>query len=394
MSKRLFPRRRRARALPFLAAALIVACGDGEAAQAGGRPSGRPGADRQIPVEVAPVGRGTAARTSVVTGSVEPLRTVGVNAQLSGVLTAVLVEEGDAVGQGQVLARLDDRELAAQLRAAEARLTLVRGSLDRSRQLREAQVITAAELEADQADFAAAEAQLDQLRTRIGFATIRAPIAGVVTEKRLEAGDVASPQARLFTVADLGTLVVRLPVSEIDVAMMRVGEELDLTLDAMPDRTFRGRVRRIFPTADSVSRLIPVEVQLMGEGARRARPGFLARVTLQLDERQNAMLVPANALVGTAGSEAVYVVEGGKAARRPVVTGLRQSGQVEIVQGLTGAETIVVVGTTTLRDGASVRVVNEATDRRQAATDSAARAGATVAPATATPPTVPGGSSR
>src|SRR5690606_33839277 len=122
-------------------------------------------------------------------------------AQLAGVLTAVNVEEGDLVSQGQVIARIDDRELAAQVRAAEAQVALAQSTFDRSEALREAQVVTGAEYERDRANLAAASAQYDQLQTRLGFTVITAPIAGVITERRLLTGDVVGPQTRLFSIA-------------------------------------------------------------------------------------------------------------------------------------------------------------------------------------------------
>src|SRR5690606_6196174 len=140
------------------------------------------------------------------------------------------------------------------------------------------------------------------------------------------------------SIADLGTLIVRLPVSELDVGSMREGESVELRMDALPTQTFTGRIRRVFPTADTTNRLVPVEVVLQGEGARRARPGYLARVTFSLDERGDALLVHANAVVGTAGAEAVFVVEEGQAVRRPVVTGMRQVDQVEILSGVVEGE--------------------------------------------------------
>src|SRR5690606_4481025 len=257
----------------FLVVAVAACGGDAEPAASGGGPGGRGAGGGPVPpVEVVTVGRGSMGRTTTVSGAVEPLRQVGVNSQLAGVLTSVLVEEGDRVSQGQVLARIDDREISAQVRAAEAQLRLAESTMQRSEQLREAQVMTAAEYERDRANMEAARAQLDQVRTRQGFATIASPISGGITERRLLAGDVVSPQTRLFTVADLGTLVVRLPVSELDVGGLHEGEVVDLTMDALPNQVFQARVRRVFPTADTNTRLVPVEVALMGEGLRRARP--------------------------------------------------------------------------------------------------------------------------
>jgi membrane fusion protein, multidrug efflux system len=349
----------------LLAAAVLLGCGRGEDAPAQGGPGGPggPGGGRGpggaggvVPVEVARVERGDIARGVTVSGVVEPIRVVAVNSQLSGALMAVLVEEGTAVREGAVLARLDDREIAAQLAGAEANHQIAEAAYARARQLRDRNVITLPEFERDRAAFAAAAAQLDQLRTRLGFATVRAPITGVVTEKRVEAGDVVAPQTRLFTVADVSTMVVRVGLSEMDVVQVRVGDAVAVGLDAFPGMELTGRIRRIFPSATAGSRLVPVEVALAGEGARVVRPGFLARTTFALGARE-ALLMPASAVVRGAGGEAVFVVRNGEAARRTVRTGLTSLGRVEVVDGVEEGETVVMAGHNMLRDGMQVRIV-------------------------------------
>lgn len=357
---------RRLLAAPLAVAVLFGGCGEGgEAAQAGeqagrgGPGRGGPGG-RMVAVETSAVEKGSIARAVTVSGVIEPIRTVGVNSQLSGALLAVEVEEGDVVGQGAVLARLDDRELSSQLASAEAAFQVASAALERAERLKDRQVITLPEYERDRASFAAARAQLEQLRTRIGYATVRAPSSGIVTEKRVEAGDVVAPQTRLFTLADVSTLVVRVGISELDVVELGVGEAAEVVLDAYPERALRGRIRRIFPTADPTTRLVPVEVALEAESARTARPGFLARITFALGTRSGVLLVPASAIVSGAGSEAVFIVDEGRAVRRSVSTGLTSAGQVEIVSGLDAGAQVVTAGNNMLRDGMEVRVVSRA----------------------------------
>ena len=359
------------RALRFGALALCLAgasaCGDDEGtpqgAQAqtpGGGPGGMggPGGARVLPVEIGTVQRGSIARTVSVSGVIEPIRTVGVNSQLPGAVLQVLVEEGTPVRPGTTLARLDDRELAAQLRAAEASFQVAKAAYDRAEQLRDRKVITIPEYERDRTAYEAARAQYDQLRTRIGYATVRAPVAGVVTEKSVEAGDVVSTNARLFAIADISTLVVRLGVSELDVVELEEGDPVRINLDAYPDRELRGRIRRVFPSGDPTTRLVPVEVQLDPTSATHARPGFLARATFALATHDGVLLVPQSAIVGAQGNEAVFIVNDGQAVRRTVETGLTSLGQVEIRSGLQEGEQIVTVGSNTLRDGMSVRAVS------------------------------------
>jgi membrane fusion protein, multidrug efflux system len=322
----------------------------------GGR-GGPGGANRIVPVEVAQAELGSTSRAISATGTVEPIRSIGINSQMAGTILAVNVEEGTSVRAGSVLARIDSRELQAQLASAEASLEVARRAAERAQQLYDQKIVTAAEYERDQAAFTSARATRDQLRTRIGYATIQAPISGVILEKRVETGDVVGAQSRLFVMADISTLVVRVPVSELDVGALRSGAVAEIMLDAVPGRKLEGRVRRVFPRADSVSRLVPVEVALTTETARLARPGFLARVTFHLQPRDNVLLVPAGSIVeGTAGP-AVFVVIDGKANRRPVQRGVTYQGKVEILNGVSPGDTLVVAGSATLRDGATVRAV-------------------------------------
>ena len=367
-SRQRFPRRHAAAALTTTLLLALAACGrESDAAQpggggpggaggAGGR-GGRGGMGGPPAVETAAVGRGTIAREIEVSGTVEPLRTVGVNAQLSGALVAVTVEEGDYVGRGAVMARVDDRELVAQLSSARANWEFARDAFQRAQQLRERQVITQAEFERDRAAEAAARASMDQLRTRLGYTVVRAPSSGVVTEKVVEAGDVVGAQSRLFTLADLSTLVVRVGVSELDVGSLRVGQQVRVGLDAHPGQRFPGSIRRVFPSADPSTRLVPVEVALTGPGAAAARPGYLARVAFALGTREGVLLIPQSAVVGSAGVQNVFVVVNGRAERRPVETGLSSEGSVEILSGLQEGEAVVVTGNHNLRNDAEVRVV-------------------------------------
>lgn len=345
----------RLRPVPLLWLVLAAACqrGNGQSAPAG---RGAGGERPPAPVEVAQARLDTVSRSVRATGTVEPIRTVVVNSQLGGALLSVAVEEGDRVSRGQVLARIDSRELQAQLRSAEANLEVARRAAERSEQLREQQIITVAEYEADQAEYAAVLATHDQLRTRINYATIRAPIAGVVLEKLVEAGHVVTGGTRLFTVGDVSPLVVRVPISELDVTALAAGDTVAVSLDALPAAELTGRIRRIFPAADSTTRLVPVEVALAGSAAGEVRPGFLARVRFALSPRSGVLTVPAPAIVeGTSGS-AVFVVDDGRAVRRSVQRGETYDGRVEITAGLSPGDTVVVAGNAELRDGAAVRL--------------------------------------
>ena len=354
---------------------IAMACnsGDGQAAPAnpqGGR-GGRGGAGGgPTPVQVAVAELGRAARFIAATGTVEPVRTIGINSQVSGALLRVTVEEGSVVSQGALLAEIDSRELEAQLASAAANLEVAKRAAERSQQLRDQQINTIAEYERDQAAYAASRSTHDQLKTRLGYATVRAPVSGVILDKRIETGDIVSPQTRLFTIGDVSTLVVRVPVSELDVMGLRTGDAVDVTLDALPGQTVQGRIRRVFPAADTVTRLVPVEVALSGAPARQVRPGFLARVNIALDARNSVLMVPAGALLQDPNGSVVYLVQGGKATRRTVRRGITFQGRVEIVEGIAAGDTVIVAGNNGVREGSAVRIIdNAARDVQATGTD-------------------------
>lgn len=302
------------------------------------------------------VERTSLARSSVVAGQLTALRVVGVNSQVAGALLAVHVEEGSRVTRGQVVAEIDARELEAQVRAAEASLAFARSTAERSEQLFRTQVVTANEYERDRAALAAAEATLAQLQTRHGFTRIVSPIDGVVTQRFVQTGDIVGGQTRILTIADVSELVTLLPVSELEVPLLRPGATVPVHVDAL-GRSVQGRIRRVFPAADSVNRLVPVEVAVAGNALPGLRPGYTVRVTLQLDERQGVLVIPSRAVIGAAGAQSVYLVRDGRAERRRVRVGADLDGRTEVVEGLTFGDTIVTTGNALLRDGAQVRIV-------------------------------------
>lgn len=354
-----------------LSAVVAFACGGDEPAAAGRPGRGGPGGGPPVTVvETATVEAGSIAREIELSGVVEPIRTVSVNSQLATTVNSVYAEEGDRVSAGAVLARLEGADLAANLESARAALEAARAAFERAEQLRDREVITLPEYERDRTALAAAEATYRQLQTRAGYATIRSPISGVIIAKHAEAGDVVGAQTPLFEIADVSTLVVPIGVSELDVGQLAPGDTVAVRLDALPQTPLRGRIRRVFPSADPTTRLVTAEVAL--ESGSQARPGYLARVQLRLDARDDVLLVPASAiLTGSGGEESTFVVEDGKAFRREVESGLVSKGRVEVVRGLSRGDIVVVEGGTSLREGAQVRIVGEPPPAAEAVADSA-----------------------
>lgn len=286
-------------------------------------------------------------------GTVEPENRVILAAQDGGVVTTLAVREGDVVRTGDLVARLDDRELRAQLAEAEARLVEAQAAQRRAVALDREGLIAPADREAAQASFEVARARAEALRTRLSFTQVTAPVAGVVTVRHVELGDTVAARAPLVELAS-GRSVLRVPVSELDVVHLAVGHRARVRVDALPDVPVAARIGRIFPAADAATRQVTVELVLEDPPAR-LRPGFLARAELVVSRVPDALMVPeAAVLSGSEVTTFVWVLEGELARVRPVEVGLRQGGEARVLNGLSRGERVVVEGSANLREGSRV----------------------------------------
>lgn len=351
----------------LLVLTLGAGCSSGRAASdtaANGGGPGGPGGPGAVPVAVATAAHRALARSVTLTAPVEPVRRIGVNSQMTGTVLRVLVQEGDRVQPGDLMATLDTREVEAQLDRARATLTNAEAAFRRASEMNEAKIITEAEFEQATAAFQAARSDVRLWQARFGFGRITAPAAGVVTAKLVEAGSAVTPNQRMFELADISLLVVRVQVSELDVVHLAGHEDVTVALDAYPNAPgIPGRVRRVFPSADAMSRLVPVEIALGRPPAGvLVRPGYLARVRLDLEDVADALAVPEPAVGAGAEGAFVFVVSGDTLVRRPVTTGFTADGWVQIATGLESGDRVVVSGFTNLRHGIRVRVAGGATE--------------------------------
>jgi HlyD family secretion protein len=285
---------------------LLTGCGRGEAA-----------APAQY--QVAEVERRNLQITAEATGQLEPLRKVEVKSRASGEVMEVMVETGDRVEPGTLLARVDPRDVQndfeqaqADLDVAQERFAIAEAQLRRSENLLNAGVITEQEHESRNLEFAnsranlvRAQTTLDLARVRLNDVTIRAPMSGVVLERLVEEGTVIQSAAQnvsggttLITIANLDVMQVRTLVDETDVGRIEPGMAASVRVDAFQDRTFQGQVEKVEPMAEVQSNVVmfPVIVRLDNQESI-LKPGMSAEVTVLLAERENALTLPNNAIV-------------------------------------------------------------------------------------------------
>jgi HlyD family secretion protein len=219
-----------------------------------------------------------------------------------------------------------------------------------------------AELGFRQEEIAAAEAEVQRLQAKarrlredVQKTVIRSPVSGFITNRYAEVGQWVERGGRVADIIDLAAVLVRVPVHERDIRLVQVGDEAIVTLDALPNRTFTGRVKYMTPQADLASRTFPVKIEVSNSPDHAIKAGMFARVTLRTGAAQRSVFVPKDAVVRRASAQVVFVVEEAKARMVPIKTGRTHEGLIEVVEGqLTPGDTVVVTGNELLQDQMAV----------------------------------------
>lgn len=334
---------------------LALAKGGGKDAAAPAAPTAGTPPARPMPVEAVKVKVGAVTRTVTAVGSLMSSESVVIRPEVTGRITSIAFSEGEPVKKGAVLIRLDDAVARATLAQAQASLVFSRADLNRASELFRQSSGTAkareqalAKLQADEAAVQLAQAQLDKL-------TLAAPFDGVLGLRAVSVGDVVQPGAAIVNLEAIDQLKLDFRVPEAYLPAVRVGQALNVTVDAFPGRTFQGTVYAINPLLDVNGRAVVIRARVPNAGLE-LRPGLFARVVLALTENPSAVLVPEQALFAQGLQQLLYRVVDGKAALTKVRIGVRRNGEVEVTEGISPDDTIITGGQIKIRDGAPVAV--------------------------------------
>ncbi|MCK7512286.1 MAG: efflux RND transporter periplasmic adaptor subunit [Desulfobacterales bacterium] len=235
-----------------------------------------------------------------------------------------------------------------------------KGELDRVKKLVENGAIPGDQLEIARARHENVKAQLARIEESRTDYMISAPWSGLVSKVMVVEGDYVSPRTPLVEIFDPASLVVRFAVPESESQNVHIGNghALSVTLDAYPGKTFPGRIIRIYPKLDPSTRTRLIEASLAKDIS--LTPGLFARIKMKVETHENAVLVPAQAvLVNAKGERMAFIVQDGKAFARKVATGIEADGLIEIISGVKPGEQIVVAGNEKLKDGTAVKLLEK-----------------------------------
>ncbi len=302
-------------------------------------------------------------------GTLRLRRLVRLHAQEEGRIQALDVFEGDRVSAGDLLVRLDDAVLRAELEKTRATLAQKQLDLKRFQDLAERNAASQDDLAQARTALALAEADLTLLELRLADTRISAPFAGVITQRMAEPGDFVTKNTHLLTLADPASLVAAVSVSELVLPHIAEGDPARIRIDALGGQRFAGEILRIHPTLSEANRQAKVEIRFeaIPEGARAGQ-----FVRAELDTAAvTRLLVPFRALQQDRDGQFVWVIESGKAARRPVDIGMRIADQVEVLKGLDSGARVVTRGFLGLAEDKQVERVDDDARPSIAAPDTA-----------------------
>ena len=337
-------------ALATGSAMLVSACGVG---QASATEEAAQTVSAPLPVEVVRPMRAEMHATYRTTTTIASDADAPVPARVAGEVIDILVEEGDRVVQGQVLARLDGERLRLEMEQARANLEMTVREYERMVGLHERGLISAAAFDGMKYDMEALQAGYELKRLYYDYTNIRAPISGVVSVREVKPGQHLDINDIAFRVTDTARLVAYMKIPQTELLKIEPGHEAEITVDAMPGEIFLATISRVSPTIDLKNGTFRATAYVDNDSGLLA-PGMFGRFTIAYEKFEDALTIPTAAVVEEDNESVVYVVTDGAAERRVIVTGIRDKDQVQVLSGLNESEQIVVTGQSSLRDGSRV----------------------------------------
>jgi membrane fusion protein (multidrug efflux system) len=341
----------------------LTACGEGEPAKAASE-------SREHVVEVASAEVQTVQSRLIVAGSLEAQRRVRLYNEISGIITQLSVREGDRVASNQLLVAIDADLIQAELDKASAQQAQAKVDYERLIKLKPRQLASDEEIARASTALDIASADVKLQRTRLAKTRILAPFSGVITERLYEPGDVVAVNSNILTLIDPASINLKVNIPESWLPLVRTGDTVAITIDALGGSAHAGQIARIYPTIDASTRKGSAEIAF-SPLPNGARAGQLARVELNAQAQQQ-LVIPSRAIHHDAQGAYVYRYEADASIKKIYVEKGLQHGEVFAINGgLSNADKVVIKGFIGLRDGKKVTVFDASAEASLASTPQA-----------------------
>lgn len=337
--------------LAIITVALLSACGEKASEE-------EKESEPAVPVAVAVVQRGAIEAAYKGTATIEADKQATVVAKISGIVESIRTEEGQAVKAGDALAQLEQERLQLELARARANYQQLKAEFGRNERVLQQKLVSREQYDRSRFELQAAKAALDLAELSLRESTILAPIDGVVSGRHIKVGNTVQVNAALFDITHLEALEAQLHVPEREIHKLKPGQPALISVDAWPGDRFQGQVQRINPVVDPASGTVKVTVALDNPDGKLL-PGMFGRLQVLYDRREDALLIPKDAVVIEDASASVFVIVDGKAERRTVELGYDNDRDYEVLSGLSENERVVTIGRASLKDGAPAEIVGD-----------------------------------
>lgn len=310
-----------------------------------------------VPVEVAEIGVGDVSAYISSTANLVAENDVKVLAEAEGRVSRLLVEEGDAIREGQLLAVLvqDDEEISlkkAELSASNAKL-----AYQRAKDLVDKELISQEEYDKLTIDYEIANQELAEAQWAKDKTEIRSPFTGKVTGRMIQVGQHVQISDELFQVTDFDPLIARIYLPERDIIGLNEGREVRILLNADAGVRFTGRIRQISPIVDTATGTVKVTVEANGDVPSQVRPGSFVTINIVRETRADTVLVPREAVIRELQKAHVFIADGELAEKRAITLGLEEGDFVEALSGVEAGDQVIVAGQGGLKDGSPVKIL-------------------------------------
>jgi RND family efflux transporter MFP subunit len=308
-----------------------------------------------VPVFTAKVTDEKVVDTLSLVGTTAPYNEVVVSAETAGRVIGLYFDVGSNVGKGKILIKLDDEVKQATLENAEANYEKAKKDFERYELLLETKSITEVQYEAAKLTYVQTGSALKIARRQLKDSKIICPLSGVVIAKSVELGTYLNTGNPVATIVNIDRLKVKVYVPELEAFKLKEGDAVELTTEVYPGTIFNGKITTINAKADDAHSYL-VEITVNNNKNHPLRAGLFARVSFKTLEALTATVIPRSALIGSVKDAKVFVIENNIARLRKIVVGLGYGDKMEVVEGLSVGESVVVNGQVNLRDSVSVTI--------------------------------------
>lgn len=323
-----------------------------------------PGGNQPVPVKMMQVKTAEVVDTVTAAGTLSAHESVVLSSEIDGRIVSLSFKEGQMVKKGAVIVKLDDAEQRAAVAGAEADLKLAESRFRRAEELAGKGFISKQALDEARANLDIIRARVREARVALDRTVLRAPFTALAGLRKLSPGAYVEKGEDIVELTAIDQLNLDVSVPEVYLPLVKIGQPVTLTVDALPGQSFAGKIYAMEPVVDLATRGALVRARIPNPSGR-LKPGMFARVSADLGSRPNAVVVPEQAILPKGDKAFVYKVVQGKAMLTPVELGRRTPGQVEVVSGLNAGDTIVVDGLLKLKPGAPVAPVEAVMQKMQ-----------------------------